>query len=373
MLLLAFTAAHWGWMVPIENAYENVPWLGSLLVQFEHIEWQGITFWDMIQPSFMFMVGVSMAYSYASRQRQGHSYACMLCHACYRAIVLVLLGVLLRSLGSESTYWTLEDVVSQIGLGYVGLFLLWNKPWKIQLLAALGLLFAYWALFAFWPLPESDYDYAIVDGKVYYEGFFAHWNKNAHPGHYFDQWLLNLFPREADFVANDGGYNTLNFIPSLSTMIFGLMAGELLRHRNDMKTNLYILITAGLLSIAIGWVLQAVGLCPIVKRIWTPSFGLLSTGLCLLCLGFLYALIDLLKWQRWAWPAIIVGRNSIAMYCMIYMVAGWILSTLHTHFGTAIFEVCGDAFTPLLENFSVGLCLWMICWWMHSRKIFLRI
>lgn len=373
MLLLAFTAVHWDWMVPIEHTYKDSAWLQSFLYQFEHVEWQGIVLWDMIQPSFMFMVGVSMAYSYHSRERQGHSYVRMLGHAGCRAVVLILLGVFLRSLGKESTNWTLEDVVSQIGLGYVGLFLLWKKSWRIQLLYASGLFLAYWALFACWPLPTASYDYAAVDGKVYYEGFYAHWNKNAHPGHYFDQWLLNLFPRDDAFVANDGGYNTINYIPSLATMIFGLMTGELLRHSSDTKTNFRILIVAGSLSIAIGWTLQAAGFCPIVKKVWTPSFGLQSTGLCFLFLALLYILIDMLKWRRWAMPAVIVGRNSIAMYCMIYIVASWILTNLHTHLGTDPFMIFGQEFQPLMENLTVGICLWLICWWMHTRRIFLRI
>lgn len=373
MLLLAFTAVHWNWMQALEAAYPASALLRQLLLQFEHVEWQGIVLWDMIQPSFMFMVGVSLGYSYASRQRRGHSYTQMLIHAVRRAVVLVLLGVFLRSLGRESTYWTLEDVVSQIGLGYVALFLLWNKPWQLQLGVAFGLLLVYWLLFACWPLPDASYDYAAVEGKVYYNGFFAHWNKNAHPGHYFDQWLLNLFPRDDAFVANIGGYNTLNFIPSLSTMIFGLMAGDQLRNCPSANTNLKKLTGGGVALVTLGWSLQLLGVCPIVKKIWTPSFGLVSTGYCLLFLAMLYAVIDLLKWRRWAWPAAIVGRNSIAMYCMIWLIASWFLTTLHTHLGEAPFRVLGSEFQPLLENVAVGIGLWLICYWMHRRQIFLRI
>lgn len=373
MLLLAFSAARWNWMHALEAAYPDSAWLRQLLRQFDHVEWQGIVLWDMIQPSFMFMVGVSMAYSYASRERRGHSYSQMLGHAVRRAIVLVLLGVFLRSLGRESTYWTLEDVVSQIGLGYVALFLLWNRPWRSQLGVALGLLVGYWLLFACWPLPDASYDYAAVDGKAYYDGFWAHWNKNAHPAHYFDQWLLNLLPRDEPFAANSGGYNTLNFVPSLSTMILGLMAGEQLRSSTSAKSNLKWLIGSGVALAATGWLLHLLGVCPVVKKIWTPSFGLVSTGYCLLLLALLYAVIDLLKFRRWAWPAVVVGRNSIAMYCMIWMIAGWCLATLHTHFGEAPFRILGSEFQPLLENLAVSTILWLICYWMYRREIFLRI
>lgn len=373
MLLLAFSAVHWNWMHAIETAYPDSALLHQLLRQFDHVEWEGIVLWDMIQPSFMFMVGVSMSYSYASRQRRRHSYTQMLGHATRRAVVLILLGVFLRSLGRESTYWTFEDVVSQIGLGYVPLFLLWNRPWRLQLGVALGLLLAYWLLFVYWPLPNSTYDYASVEGKAYYDGFFAHWNMNAHPGHYFDQWLLNLFPRNEPFVANSGGYNTLNFVPSLSTMIIGLMAGEQLRRCQSAQTNLKWLIGGGITLSVVGWSLHFFGVCPIVKKIWTSSFGLVSTGYCLLLLALLYAVIDLLKFRRWAWPAGIVGRNSVAMYCLIWMIASWCLTTIQTHFGEAPFRLLESEFQPLLENLAVGFVLWLICYWMYRRQIFLRI
>lgn len=373
MLLLAFTVPNSGWEVPIAEAHPDSTWLAHLMHQFEHVEWQGIVLWDMIQPSFMFMVGVSMAYSYASRKKRGHTYLQMFGHAVYRAIVLILLGVFLRSLEATQTYWTLEDVVTQIGLGYVPLFLLWGHGWKVQLGAAISILVGYWLLFALWPLPPNDYDFSRVSGKIFYEGFLAHWNMNAHPAHYFDQCLLNLFPRKTPFVANEGGYNTLNFVPSLTTMIAGLIAGEVLRLQISPMTKVQRLLLGGTGAIAIGFVLQVAGICPIVKRIWTPSFSLVSTGLCLFILALLYYVIDVAKFTRFSWPARIVGMNSVAMYCMTYLLAVWLADTLQTHLGTAPFAVFGEPYQPFLMNMAVGTCLWLICFWMYQRKLFLKI
>jgi predicted acyltransferase len=86
---------------------------------FDHVPWVGCAIWDMIQPSFMFMVGTSMAFSYAGRQARGDSYGKMLRHAVVRALVLVLLGIFLRSRSTTETNFTFEDVLTQIGLGYV--------------------------------------------------------------------------------------------------------------------------------------------------------------------------------------------------------------------------------------------------------------
>src|SRR3954468_11671292 len=194
MLLLVFLDGPSGWTAPIIEANSSRPWVVQLVEQFEHVEWQGLVLWDMIQPSFTFMVGAAAAFSYASRVRRSESFGRMLAHAVYRAVVLILLGVFLRSVGRSETRWTFEDVVTQIGLGYVFLFLLWNRGWKVQLAAIVLILAGYWILFAVWPLPGADYDYAAVHGHAYYEGFLAHWNKNAHPAHYFDRWFLNLIP-----------------------------------------------------------------------------------------------------------------------------------------------------------------------------------
>jgi predicted acyltransferase len=291
-------------------------------------------------------------------------------HACFRALVLILLGVFLRSLDNDRTHWTLEDVVTQIGLGYVFLFLLWNRTWWIQLLAAVIILLAYWGLFALSPPSTGE-----AGGEPQYTGFYAHWNKVENPAHKVDRWLLNLFPREdgGTFVANGGGYYTLNFIPSLATMIFGLMAGEWLRSAHSAWKQFGGLMLGAILALAIGWALDRFGVCPIVKRIWTPSFAIYAAGWCLLILAGLFLVIDVLGIRFWAWPAVVVGKNSIAMYTMTYLFAGWILKQIHTHFGERLFQIFGTEYQPLLENLAVAGILWLICFWMYRRQIFLRI
>jgi predicted acyltransferase len=374
MLLLAFFDGPNGdWQRPIAEVHPNRPWVHAVLAQFQHVEWAGIVVWDMIQPSFMFLVGAAAAFSHASRARRGQTFACMLVHAVYRAVVLVLLGVFLRSMHSSTTNWTLEDVVTQIGLGYVFVFLLCDRGWKIQAAVVIAILLAYWMLFALWRLPPAGYDYAAVNGQVSYDGFFAHWNKNAHPAHYFDQWLLNLFPRQEPFVANGGGYNTLNFVPSLATMLLGLIAGELLRSPRSARRKILTLLALGMACFAIGLGMHYGGVCPIVKRIWTPSFALASGGICLAVLAILYAIIDAAGWRRWAFPAVVVGMNSIAMYVMVHTLAFWIVAALRRHFAVLGFGEGGNGYQPMLENFAVGTIMWLICYWMYHRRIFLRI
>lgn len=169
---------------------------------------------------------------------------------------------------------------------------------------------------------------------------------------------------------NEGGYQTLNFVPSMATMISGVLAGEFLRGPRPLSRKAWTLALAGLGCLATGWALGATGICPVVKRIWTPSWTIFSAGwTCLLLAGFLWA-IDLQGWKRWAFPLVVVGMNSIAMYCMAQLLKPSISRTLETHLGQ---EVFGGAHGPILEAAAVLLCLWLVCFWLYRRKVFLRI
>lgn len=363
--MLAMAGEGWGVPEVAEKFPDSSAWqfLGH---QFSHVQWVGCSFWDLIQPAFMFMVGVSMAYSYASRLAKGQSYGRMLGHAMYRAVVLVLLGVFLYSVGKPQTNWVFKNVLAQIGLGYVFLFLLWIRPRWVQAVAAATILVGYWAWFATYPLPpEQDWQYLSA--------FEAHWNNATNPAAAVDRWLLNLFPRPKPFKFDSGGYYTLNFIPSLATMIFGLMTGELLRSGRSNQQKLLRLVVWGVIGLTAGWLISALGICPMVKRIWTPTFGLYSTGWVLLMLAAFYGVIDVWGKRQWSWPLVIVGMNSLAVYMMAELLRPWTARTLKTHFGPKVFELAGENYAPIIEHSLVVLCFWLACWWMYRQKIFVKI
>lgn len=357
----------------------------TLSYHFSHVPWRGGGLWDMIQPSFMFMVGVSMAFSYANRAERGQSYAGMLGHAAWRSLLLILLGILLRS------RWTFEDVLTQIGLGYVFLFLLWRKPWPVVLGAAVLVLAGDWWLFARWPLPGEGLDLGSVGvdpdfaAEHNFTGFLAHWNKNTNPAHAFDVWFLNLFPRELPFKFNGGGYQTLNFLPSLGTMIFGLLAGEWLRGERSKQGKLWGLVLGGVVLVAVGLGLDLLGVVPLVKRIWTPSWAIYSAGWATLFLAGFHGVIDVAGLRGWAWPGIVVGMNSIAMYVMAKLLPPWIERTIvglaggdwiyHVLDGLAPPAAGGGpaSYAPMVEHGLVLLVLWFFCWLLYRSRIFIRI
>jgi predicted acyltransferase len=167
----------------VARAFPDSRFWEFLALHQTHVEWAGCSLHDLIQPSFSFLVGVSLPFSIASRAAKGQSHARMFLHALWRAVALVLLGVFLRSMSGTQTNWTFTDTLSQIGLGYVPLFLLGLTKQRWQLLALVLALVGYWGAFARYPLPPADFDYARVgvndDWPYHYSGFEAHWNKNS--------------------------------------------------------------------------------------------------------------------------------------------------------------------------------------------------
>jgi predicted acyltransferase len=349
--------------------YQDSPLWQALAFHFDHAAWIGGGLWDMIQPSFMFMVGVAVPYSLAARQAKGQTPAGLWAHTLYRAVVLVLLGIFLSSNGGKMTNYTFVNVLTQIGLGYPFLVLLAGRGWRTQVAATAAILVGYWLYFAL-PDPAAFASLDVAkDPAGRLEGFFAHWNKHTNPAAAFDVWFLNLFPQAVTFTHNNGGYATLNFIPSLATMILGLIAGELLRGGLSRPAKFRALVGIGLACLAVG-VVAGETVCPLVKRIWTPSWAVYSAGWTYLILAAFYGVIDVAGWKAWAFPLVVVGMNSIAMYCMSQLLKSWVAGTWKTHLGQGIFD---GTFGPFYQSLAVLFTLWLACLWMYRRKVFLRI
>jgi predicted acyltransferase len=359
---------------------ENLPESGFwqfLAFHQDHVAWAGCSLHDLIQPSFSFLVGVALPFSLASRQARGATFGPLFRHALVRALILILLGIFLRSMHREQTYFTFEDTLTQIGLGYGFLFILGFGTIRVQLGALLLLLVGYWAAFALYPLPGPAFDYAAAgitpDWAHNFSGFAAHWNKNTNLAWAFDNWFLNLFPREKPFLFNGGGYATLSFIPTLATMILGLLAGNVLKSATPAVSKVKTFLLAAAALLALGLLCHYTGGNPIVKRIWTPAWVLFSGGCCFLLLAFFYGLIDGLGQRRWALPLLVIGMNSIAAYVLADGFAGFIGGSFAIHLGQDFDQVLGPAYATLVKGGLVLLVEGYILYWMYRRKLILKI
>ena len=342
-----------------------------------HVEWVGYSLHDLIQPSFSFLVGVALPYSIASRVAKGDANTILFWHAFKRSLILIFLGFFLRSMSAQQTYFTFEDTLTQIGLGYFFLFLLGFKSQKTQIITLTCLLLGYFIAFALYPLPTENFNYTeggvAKDWAHNLTGFGAHWNKNTNLAWAFDRWFLNLFPRESPFLFNEGGYATLSFIPTLGTMILGLLAGNILKKESLPKEKIKQFLIIGSSLLATAFLLNALNICPNVKRIWTPTWTLFSGGWCFILLTLFYWSIDVLQSKKWHFILIVIGANSIAAYIMAHTIEGFIDASLSIHFGKNYAGILGANYAPLMRGFFILFIEWLILFWLYRKRIFIKI
>jgi heparan-alpha-glucosaminide N-acetyltransferase len=393
----------------------------------------GVSFWDLIQPAFMFMVGAAMPFSYRRRSDAGEPLPARAWHALMRAVVLVLLGVFLYSTGADRTNWIFTNVLAQIGLGYFFVYLLLGFRWWVQFAAMCLILGGYWYFMqtGYWqwtgtPRPTGTYDHAAVmadpaKGEVL-TGEFAPWSKNDNAAHAVDLRLLNslrdpdgqamaawreqmktgelswgewlqmtirrcLFAETTPFQFNNGGYQTLNFIPSIATMLLGVLMGQLLQGKSGAFRKLFLIFLTGLLCLVAGRLLGTYA-CPIVKRIWTPSWALFSGAYVIWMLGVFYFLFDVLPLKWFAFPLTIVGMNSIVMYMMGQLMRPFttnkvvephLTGLIETIFGTdpvldgKLYLLGDEMFGRIILPCASLAVFWMIAFWLWRRRLFVRI
>jgi heparan-alpha-glucosaminide N-acetyltransferase len=380
----------------LKDVFQGEGWLAQgaqwLAFHTTHVPWRGGSLHDMIQPSFTFLVGTAMAFSIASRNSRGQSWDAMFFHAVMRSLVLIFLGIFLRSLGKPATNFTFDDTLTQIGLGYWILFLLSGLRTP-KLIVAIGvILLGYWFAFVIYPSPGKYFPYSqygvAATWTEHYEGIASHFNKNSNLAWAMDRWWMNLFPRNKVYQFSSGGYCTLSFIPTLGTMLLGLLAGRILQGNSSKPAKQIWLWISAALCAGIAVAIDAQGLCPIVKRIWTPTWVLWSGGLCFAWLAVLNLVCDIGGFKRWGSFFLVIGANSIVAYVMSWTLKEPIRLAIERHFGflvTRLDEFVGwivkplvqseetPSFRPMLLGALTLALMWIVLLWMHRRKIFVKI
>ncbi len=342
-----------------------------------HVERAGMSLHDTIQPGFTFLVGVALPYSLRSRIRRGEHFAQSLRHVLVRSLFLIFLGIFLRSTHSPQTNFTFEDTLTQIGMGYTFAFLISRLAPRWQWTAFASILVAYWAAWAAYPAPPPSFDYSTVGAppewpSLMFHGFASHWNMNTNLGQAFDLWFLNLFPRPTPFRFNGGGYLTLSFIPTLGTMLLGLIAGQWFMESTP-KIPIRRFCVAGALLIAAGLLLHFTGICPIVKRIWTPAWTLLSGGVCFLFMALFAWVIDVRGYRKLAFPLVVVGMNSLAAYLIAHLFQQLVESSFRINLGSHVLNVFGPSIEPFFVGMLTLATYWVILLWMYRRNIYIKL
>jgi predicted acyltransferase len=312
--------------------------------QLEHASWNGLYAWDLIQPFFMFIVGVAMPFSLAKRLARGDSWRKSFYHALTRSFWLLLLGFML---GSDEKSVGFQNVLAQLSVTYIIAFLLMQKEIKWQLLISFALILFTDMIYRLWPV----------------EGF----NQPFTPAHNFGSWFD---------LATAGSLSTdhwvsFNAIPTAAHTIWGVVVGMLLMKEWTHTKKILVLLSIGVAAIITGYLMDPY--IPIIKRLCTSSFMIVSGGYCLTAMAFSYWLIDVMNFRKVGLFFAIVGMNPIFIYLFSNLGGKDLLHRMAEPFTSRLFRWGGEITINMVTIIIVTAMVWYICYYLYKRKIFIRL
>ena len=344
-LLIGESSRLYGQLELVNNGF--VQFLGT---QLSHHEWNGLHFWDLIQPFFMFIVGVAIPFAVANRTKRGDTPNTLLKHAIKRSLILLLLGWLIYCAGSERIVFKLQNVLAQLSVTYLVAFLMHRKSYSFQIILTLLILLLTDLAYRFFPV----------------EGFNQPWEAY----HNLGAWV-NI---QIEGTEKTSIWASLNAIPTIAHTVWGVLCGKLLISNKTSALKIKIMIIAAASCLAIGFSLDLLSITPIIKKIATSSFVFASGGWAILALCFSYWLIDVRKsFSKGSLVFIAVGMNCIFIYLFFEFGGADIVSEIFKPIVNTFFSWTGEIMTKILISISVWASLWYICYWMFKNKIFIKI
>jgi predicted acyltransferase len=324
---------------------------GSLVRQFFHHPWHGLHFWDLVQPAFMTMAGASLFISFYHKKNKGVSWQENFKHIVIRCFKLFLFGTALHCVYAGKLVWELWNVLTQLAFTTLIAYLIIQRSTAFQVIVSIALLI----------ITELLYRYVLVDG--YTEPFVT--GKNF--GNWMDMVLMGKI--------NTDGWVAINIIPTAAHTIWGCLAGKVLISASSPNRKIGALLIAALICLTIGYTLDLSGLTPIIKRISTSSFVLVSGGWVLLMMALLYWITDVRQYKKYAWIFVVTGMNAIFIYLFFETVGHqWLDPTISIFVKgvlgfTAIPEKIQEVFSAIVTLFTE----WYICYWLYKKKIFFKL
>ena len=344
-----------------------------------HANWNGWTPTDMIFPSFLFISGVAMTLSFAARTARGETRPQLAAHLLWRALLLIVIGLVLNGFPLFHLHsLRIPGILQRIALCYLGGGLLYlacsTKPMRtrvsILLAVILAILAGYWALLRFFPVP------GFGAGRL---------DSLGNLGAYIDRaifgtnhlWAYGLTPGYGVTYDPEGLLSTL---PALTNLLAGILTGEWLRSKSSPARKVLAILAAGIVLFLAGWALDP--LMPVNKRIYTPTFALLSIGFGMIAFSACYWVVDMRHWRWWTPPALVFGTNAIFAFALSTVITslfdliriGSEQLTLHAwgyrHFFLSWLSPVHASLAYALVIVGLNLSIVSI---LYRRRIFLRI
>jgi predicted acyltransferase len=336
--------------------------LGDLIrTQFSHVDWEGFAFWDLIMPLFLFICGVAMPYSFAKRLERGDSKTKLYRHVIIRVVILWVLGMIKQGHLLEFDLERLalySNTLQTIAVGYlVSAILILECKLIVQITVTAGLLLVFWALMMLVPIPS----YGVgepVEGATLVGGMLE---PQVNLAIYLDHLILGRFQDGTSYSW------ILSSLVFGVTVMMGAFAGMWLRTNRNGGVKAIGLLVAGAVSIGAGLLWGLV--FPIIKHLWTSSFVLFSGGICLMLLGLFYLVIDVWKFRGWAYVFIVIGANAIFAYMATSFIPYWDIAG---RFIGGLKDRLGDWY-PLTHGVVAFALAWLVLWYMHCKKTFIKV
>ncbi len=330
----------------------GTPFFLGLSRQLEHSEWNGFTFYDLIFPLFMFIMGVTMPFSLSKYLAKGEGKRAVYGRVLRRSLLLILLGLVYNGLlGLDFAHMRYAGVLQRFGICYffAAMIVIHARKPKTQAMWTAGILLFYWAIMALVPVPGFGRNVLTPEGNL---------------ASYIDRLLL-----PGRFCCFEHGDNEglLSSIPAVATVLLGVLAGHLLRSSIEQKKKALYLALAGLGCLAAALIWNVV--LPINKLIWTSSYVLYAGGWSLLLLALFYYVIDVRGKQKWAFPFVVIGMNSITIYVAQALFDFGIIANI---FVRGFVHHLG-AFRPLFWAVCVFAVKYLFLLFLYKKRIFLKV
>ena len=332
------------------GSFEGSIIMQFLNTQFHHHEWHGLNFWDLIQPFFMFIVGVAIPFAVANRVRKGDSSKQILHHALKRSLLLFSLGWGLYCIGAGEIVFRFQDVLAQLSVTYLVAFLIRRKSFSFQLVFTLIILLLSDLAYRFFPVV----------------GFNQPWEAY----HNLGAWM-NI---KIEGVEKTSVWASINAIPTIAHTVWGVLFGQLLMSDRPAKKKIQLMLIAGCAALLIGFSLDWMNITPIIKKIATSSFVFASGGWAILALCFFYWVIDVKKLLVDSSKFfIIVGMNCIAIYLFFEIGGAFLVKDVFTPFTKLMFSWNGSLTVDITNSICMWFTMWYFCYWLYKNRIFIKI
>ena len=311
--------------------------------QLSHVPWEGLHAWDLIQPFFMFIVGVAMPFSLSRRWERGDSWKKTFYHVLTRCFFLLIIGWAISSSATTSNF---NNVMAQLSVTYLIAFLIMRFDIKWQLLISFSLILITDLLYRYWPV--EGFNHAFVAGENF--------------GSWTDMMLTGSIEH--------GDWVPFNAIPTTAHTIWGVLAGMLLKNDWSPKRKIITLLSIGTAGVVIGFAMSPY--IPIIKHICTSSFIIVSGGWCLIGMGLSYWFIDVLQFRKVPMFFAVFGMNPLFIYLMAGSFRNFFRG-LTTPFISRIFSWTNEVTLIIISTTVIAAMLWYVCYFLYKNKIFIRL